>query len=50
MVSMDEELGARAGNIPLDLVGDSGDGVGDLVGGGLGAVRGGVVGDLWEGC
>jgi hypothetical protein len=37
--------------LPLDLVGDARDGVGDLVGGRLGAVRGGVVGDLWwEGC
>ena len=45
-----EDAGGREGGLPLDLVGDAGDGVGDLVGGGLGAVRGGVVGDLWEGC
>lgn len=36
--------------LPLDLVGDAGDGVGDLLGGRLGAVWGGVVGDLWKGC
>jgi hypothetical protein len=45
-----EDAGGREGGLPLDLVGDAGDGVGDLVGGGLGGVRGGVVGDLWEVC
>lgn len=40
----------REGDSPLDLVGDAGDAVSDLVGGGLGAVRSGVVGDLWERC
>ena len=50
MVSMDEELGARAGNIPLDLVGGAGDGVLDLLGGGLGVVGGDVVGDLCGKC
>ena len=45
-----EEARGRKEGLPLDLVGDAGDGVGDLVGGGLGAVRGGVVGDLWEVC
>ena len=37
-------------DIPLDLVGAAGDGVLDLLGGGLGVVRGDVVGDLCEEC
>ena len=36
----------KRGDIPLDLVGGAGDGVLDLLGGGLGVVRGDVVGDL----
>ena len=37
-------------DIPLDLVGGAGDGVLDLLGGGLGVVRGDVVGDLCSKC
>jgi len=37
-------------DIPLDLVGGAGDGVLDLLGGGLGIIRGDVVGDLCGVC
>ena len=43
-MSVDE--GIVGDDIPLDLVGGAGDGVLDLLGGGLGVVRGDVVGDL----
>lgn len=36
-------------DVPLDLVADAGDGVVDFVGGGLGAVRSDLVGDLCGG-
>ena len=49
-MSMDEEVGGREGNIPLDLVGGAGDGVLDLLRGGLGVVGGDVVGDLCGKC
>lgn len=35
---------------PLDLVNGAGDGILDLLGGGLGVVRGDLVGDLWDRC
>lgn len=38
------------GDEPLDLVTNAGDGVVNLVGGGLGGVRGDLVSDLCEGC
>jgi hypothetical protein len=49
LVLMDDEEVVGDG-IPLDLVTDAGDGVFDLLGGGLGVVRGDVVGDLCDKC
>ena len=45
-----EDKEAVGDDIPLDLVGGAGDGVLDLLGGGLGVVRGDVVGDLCSKC
>lgn len=45
MVGGDDDAGD---DVPLDLVADAGDGVVDLVRGGLGAVRSDLVGGLWS--